>query len=155
MPLCLHITPVARGRCCVTLAFMAHNMTATAPILQWAQNVPPVEVRTGEQLDQLLDQLRPDFPISVVLHAHGCKAHVLLGLPESFVYLDELGPTRYWITIGDSQADGVVSFHMLGQHHTEFQRRHLIPLATARRALREFFDTGRRPGSVQWEEGRY
>ena len=115
----------------------------------------PAEVRTGEQLDQLLDQLRPDSPISVVLHAHGCQAHVLLGLPESFVYLDEVGPTRYFITVGDSHADGVVGFHLLGQHHTEFERRHLIPLATARRALREFFDTARRPDSVQWEEGRY
>jgi hypothetical protein len=137
------------------LAVTASSMTATTPTLQWSEAVPPVEVRNGEQLDQLLDQLRPDFPISVVLHAHGCEAHVLLGLPDSFVYLDEVSPTRYFITVGDSHANGVVGFHLLGEHHTEFERRHLIPLSAARRALREFFDTGRRPESVQWEEGQY
>jgi len=134
-------------------------MTTTTPTLQWSESEPPVEIRTGEQLDQLLDRLtataRPEFPISVRLQAHDCEADILLGLPESFVYLDEVSPTRYYITVGDSYVDGVVSFHLLGQHHTEFERRHLIPTATARRVLREFFDTGRRPTSVEWEEGLY
>jgi hypothetical protein len=57
--------------------------------------------------------------------------------------------------VGDSYADGVVSFHLLAQHHTEFERRHLIPLALARSVLREFLDTGRRSASVEWEEGSY
>jgi hypothetical protein len=130
-------------------------MIMTIPTLQLSEAIPPVEVRTGEQLDQLLDQLRPDSPIAVVLHAHGCQAHILLGLKESFVYLDEVAPKRYFITIGDSGANGVIGFHLLGQHHTEFEQRHLIPSTTARRVLREFFDTGRRPESVQWEEGWY
>lgn len=134
-------------------------MTTTTPTLQWTESEPPVEIRTGEQLDKLLDQLtataRPEFPISVRLQAHDFEADILLGLPESFVYLNEVSPTRYYITVGDSHLDGVVSFHLLGQHHTEFERRHLIPAATARRVLREFFDTGRRPTSVEWEEGLY
>jgi hypothetical protein len=138
------------------LAVIARHMTTTTtPTLQWSESVPPVEVRTGQQLDQLIDQLRPEFPISVVLHAHGCEAHILLGLPESFVYVDEVSPTRYFITVGDSYVDGGVEFHLLGQHHTEFERRHLIPLVTARRVLREFFDTGRRSEIVEWEEGLY
>ncbi len=130
-------------------------MAGTISTLQWAQSDPPAEIRTGEQLDQFLDQLRPESPISVVLHAHGCEAHILLGLPESFVYIDEVSPTRYYITVGDSYVDGVVGFHMLGQHHTEFERRHLILLGTARRVLREFFDTGHRSATVEWEEGSY
>ena len=132
-------------------------MTTTTPILQWSETEPPVVVQTGEQLDQLLDQItatcRPSFPISVILEARGFQAHVLLGLPESFIYLDEVSPTRHFITVGDSYVDGVVGFHLFGQHHTEFERRHLIPLATARRVLREFFDTGQRSASVEWEEG--
>jgi hypothetical protein len=132
-------------------------MTTTTPTLQWSESEPPAEIQTGEQLDQLLNQLTatPEFPISVRLRAHDCEADILLGLPESFVYLDEVSPTRYYITVGDSHADGVVGFHMFGQHHTEFERRHLIPIATARRVLREFFDTGRRPTSIEWEEGLY
>lgn len=134
-------------------------MTTTTPTLQWSESEPPVEIRTGEQLEQLLDRLtaatQSAFPISVRLQAHDCEVDILLGLPESFVYLDEVSPTRYYITVGASYVDGVVSFHLLGQHHTEFERRHLIPTATARRVLREFFDTGRRPTSVEWEEGLY
>src|SRR5689334_12035537 len=102
-------------------------MTTTTPTLQWSESEPPAEVRTGEQLDQLLDRLtatiRPEFPISVRLQAHDCEADILLGLPESFVYLNEVISTRYSITAGESYVDGVVSFHLLGQHHTEFERR--------------------------------
>lgn len=134
-------------------------MAATTPTLLWSTTEPPVEIRTGEQLDQLLDRLtattRSEFPISVRLQAHDCEADILLGLPESFVYLNEVGLMRHYITVGDSYVDGVVSFHLLGQHHTEYESRHLIPTATARRVLREFFDTGRRPSSVEWEEGLY
>jgi len=134
-------------------------MTTTTPTLQWSESEPPVEVQTLEQLDQLLDQItatcQPDFPISVTLGAHGFQAHILLGLPESFIYLDEVSPTRYFITVGDSHTGGLVGFHLFGQHHTEFERRHLIPTATARGALREFFDTGQRSTSVDWEEGSY
>ena len=93
--------------------------------------------------------------MSVMLETRGFQAHILLGLPESFVYLDEVSPTRYFITVGDSYFDGVVGFHLFGKHHTEFERRHLIPTATARCVLREFFDTGQRPTSVEWEEGSY
>jgi hypothetical protein len=129
--------------------------TTTTPTLQWSESVPPAEIHTGEQLYMMLDQLHPDFPISVVLHAHGCEAHILLGLPDSFVYLDEVSSSRSYITVGDSHAEGLVTFHLVGQHHTEFERRHLIPLTTARQVLREFFETGRRSVSVMWEEGVY
>lgn len=134
-------------------------MTSKTPTLQWSTSEPPVEIQTGEQLDQILDRLtataQSEFPISVRLQAHDCEADILLGLPESFVYLNEVRPMRYYVTLGDSKVDGVVSFHLLGQHHTEFERRHLIATATARRVLREFFDTGRRATSVDWEERLY
>jgi Immunity protein Imm1 len=106
-------------------------------------------------LDRLTAKAQSEFPISVRLQVHDCEADILLGLPESFVYLNEVGPMRYYVTLGDSNVDGVVSFHLLGQHHTEFERRHLIAAAIARQVLREFFDTGRRSTSVDWEEGVY
>jgi hypothetical protein len=134
-------------------------MTPTHPTLQWSETEPAAEVLTGDQLDRLVERLaaaaRPDFPIAVRLHVHGCWVDILLGLPESFVNVNELAPRREHITVGDSDGEEVVSFYLLGQHHTEFERRHLIPLATARRVLREFFDTGRRSPTVEWEESRY
>lgn len=134
-------------------------MTTTTPALQWSVSEPPVEVRTGEQLDQLLDRIvakcQPDHPISVILQAHGYDAHILLGQSESFVYLDEVAASRHFVTVGDSRADGVIGFHLFGQHHTEFERRYLIPAVAARRVLREFLETGLRSTAVQWEEGSY
>jgi hypothetical protein len=134
-------------------------MTSTQPTLQWSETEPAAAVLTGEQLDQLIDRIaagaRSDFPISVRLQVHGCEVDILLGLPESFVYVNEVTPRREFITVGDLYIDGGVSFYLLGQHHTEFERRHLIPVATARRVLREFFDTGRRSASVEWEESWY
>lgn len=134
-------------------------MTSTHPTVQWSETEPAAEVLTGDQLDQLIEQLaaraHPDFPIAVRLQAHGCWVDILLGLPESFVYVNELAPRREYITVGEVHGEDVVSFYLLGQHHTEFERRHLIPLATARRVLRQFFDTGRRSPAVEWEESWY
>jgi hypothetical protein len=135
------------------------DVTSKFPTVQWSEEVPPVEVATGEQLDQLLDRLaanaRPDFPISVRLKIHLREADILLGLPESFVYINELEPRRDHLSLGDPKAEGVVTFYLLGAHHTEFERSCLIPLDTARRVLREFFKTGRRSDLVKWRENWY
>jgi hypothetical protein len=127
--------------------------------LQWSQEEPAAEIETGEQLDELLDQLQAkcpsDLPTAAVLRVHDCETSILIGLQESFVYIDDIGKKRYYITVGDVSSGGVVTFYLLGQHHTEFERRHLIPLATARRVAREFFDSGRLPSGVKWEEILY
>jgi len=134
-------------------------MTSTQTTLQWSESEAAEDVRTSEQLDQLVDRLAgstsPDSPISVRLQVHGCEADILLGLPESFVYVTDVAARRYYTTVGDLYFDGVVSFLLLGQHDTEFERRHLIPLATARSVFREFFDTGHRSAAVKWEAGWY
>jgi hypothetical protein len=134
-------------------------MTSTQPTLQWSEKEPPAEVPTVEHLDQIVDRLaasaRPDIPISVRLQVHGCEVDLLLGRPESFVYITDLAARRYYTTVGDLYVDGGVNFWLLEQHHTEFERRHLIPRATARAVFREFFQTGQRSASVEWEEGCY
>jgi len=132
-------------------------MPTTKPTLQWSEEEAPAAVVDGEHLDQLLDDLaaraRPELPTAVRLRCHGCEADVLLGLPKSIVYLTELGPRHYYISLGDPSAEGTTEFYLLGVHHTEWENRHLVPLATARRVVREFFDTGKRPASMHWEEG--
>jgi hypothetical protein len=132
---------------------------STQATLRWSEIEAAVEAETGERLDQVLDKLaakaQPDFPISVRLHAYGCEADILLGLPESFVYITDAASWRYYITVGGLNIEGVVSFYLLGQHHTEFERRHLISADTARRVFREFFETGLRSAAVAWEEGCY
>jgi hypothetical protein len=134
-------------------------MSQTTPHLQWTEGEPPAEILSGAHLDELLDGLaaeaRPDFPTAVRLHAHECEVDVILGLANSCVYVDEPGPRQYHMSVGDPHAEGTTEFYLLGSHHTEWENRYFIPLATARRVVREFFDTGRRSASIQWEEGCY
>jgi hypothetical protein len=134
-------------------------MMTAKPTLQWPEDEPAAEVLNGEHLDQLLDgfaaKAHPDFPAAVRLYAHGCSVDVLLGLASSFVYVDEPGPRRYYISVGDPHAEGTTEFYLLGMHHTEWENRQLIPLATALRVVREFFETGQCSASIQWEKGRY
>ena len=86
--------------------------------LQWSETEPATKVASGEQLEHLLDKLtetgRPNFPISVRLQVHSCEVDILLGLPESFVYVTEVAESRYYITVGDLYFHGIVSFHLLG-----------------------------------------
>jgi hypothetical protein len=53
---------------------------------------------------------------------------------------------------GDSDAEGAIDFY-LASHHTQFLIRNTIPNELARRAVLEYAETGRLPGSVAWEEG--
>lgn len=132
------------------------KITESNPTLQWSEAEQPARILNGEQLEQLLDELSasadPDAPTAVVLNAFNCDVHILLGLTESFVYVELTGQFRSYITIGDQNALGYFAFYLLSQHHTEFERRHLIPIAKARQVVREFYDTGHRSLNVQWEE---
>jgi hypothetical protein len=135
------------------------KITERNPTLQWSEAEPPARILNGEALEQLLDKLHasadPEAPSAVVLNAFNCDVHILLGLTESFVYVDETDQFRFYITVGDQNAQGYIAFFLLGQHHTEFERRYLIPIAKARQVVREFYDTGRRSSNVQWEEGLF
>ncbi len=134
-------------------------MTTSIPTLQWSESEPPVEILSGEQLDGLLDNLtassRSDFPSAVELQAHGFSVHILLSLAESFVYVNDQEHCQEWITVGNPKKEGTVNFWLLGQHHTEFNCSHLVPMSTARRIVREFFDTGQRSQAVTWKESCY
>jgi hypothetical protein len=127
--------------------------------LQWSEKERSERILNGEQLEQALDRLHAsadaEYPPAVVLRAFGCSVHILIGLVESFVYVDDADRYRYFVTIGNPDAEGVIGFYLLGEHHTEFERRHLIPISMARRVVREFYDTGHRSSFVQWEEGSY
>jgi len=80
---------------------------------------------------------------------------ILLGVGQSFVYLDDLATHRSFITVGDLSAHGSVDFFLLGQHHTQFSRRHLIPYSIAREIVQELLLRGTRTSSVKWEEWHY
>ena len=44
---------------------------------------------------------------------------------------------------------------MLGEHHSEFENRSLLPVSDAIRAIGDFFDGGSRPDWIRWDENRF
>jgi hypothetical protein len=134
-------------------------MSQATPTIQWSEAEPPAAVYTGQQLEKLLEELtwkaHPEFPIAVRLRAHDCELDILLGMPESFVFLNSPTARQSFITVGNPDATGVVGFYLFGQHHTEFERRHLISFETAKRVLCDFLTTACRTSNVIWEEQDY
>ena len=125
--------------------------------VQWSDREPGVEVSTPEELVRVLDDvaaaLESEYPSIVFVDCHGHRAGIGLGRGESFVHIEqESGDPPYMITAGDTSAVGVVPFYLLGTHHTEIERRHLIPVEKARAILSEWVQTATRPRGVKWEE---
>ena len=113
----------------------------------------PVDLQTVEDLDRFLDgcEARSAVPVAVSVHAHGHRADILVGHARSLVHLapDEAG-SPYFITVGES-TPGLIDVWLHGQHHTQFEVRHLVAKEPAREAMREFFEAGTRSSAVRWE----
>ena len=63
------------------------------------------------------------------------------------------GNPPYFASLGEAQVDYPVLAAFIGlAHHSEFRRRHVVPISAGRQAAREFLATGVRPMSLQWEE---
>jgi hypothetical protein len=134
----------------------AHLM-ATKAALYWSEREPPAEIHDTAQLDARLDGIaascKPGVPTIVDLHVHRHLVSFGLGSPETFVQIQsESGMPPYFVTVGDPTVEGVVTFYLMGSHHTEILRRHVVSSEVAREIVREFFVTGHRPMQVEWEE---
>lgn len=128
------------------------------PILEWSDIQPRVELSSPEDFDHAIDHLAArsteQRPSIVALYTHGHQVILGLGLPQSFVQIQEWNDPRggpAFVTVGDPAASGEVSFYLLGSHHTGIPRRHLIPTPIARRLAREFLQSGKLSKEVSWE----
>ena len=132
------------------------------PILEWSQTQPRVEFSSTEEFDHAIDRLAArctvERPSIVALYAHGHQVMLGLGLPQSFVQVQEWDDPhsdphsgQALVTVGDAKASGEVAFYLLGSHQTEIPRRHLIPAATARRLTKQFLESGKLSKEVSWE----
>lgn len=121
-------------------------------------------IASVDALDWLLDALHrdcdPDHPtIESIEGLHGCRVDVGLGAPEAFVIIfPDQPPNSYYITSNPlPRLDGkrYEDFWLHGMGHTSVETCYLVPIATARRAVREFFLTGARIADVSWLEQYY
>ena len=107
-------------------------------------------------MDEYLD--RPtrgsihDLPVIISITVHGHALHCGMGLPEGVVQIQAESGELCVVTVGDTDADGIVAFYLFGAHHTEIPRRHLIPAMEMRQVVREFVETGVPSSSVAWEQ---
>lgn len=131
--------------------------TTAQSTLQCREAEPPVAIKTCLELDQALHQAElhcsAEHPTVVYLCAHGHRLGIGLGLQDSFVSIQccEPLPGPRLITVGEPQAKQKAVFFPLGGRRAEIPRRNLMPAAKARTVLREFFKTGARPTSVNWQ----
>jgi hypothetical protein len=131
--------------------------------LQWAEKAPAVGIGNRAQLEQRLFELAQKscrLPILAVLNMpDGTAGYIGLGRPQSIVFFHGArgadGLTEEWIPIGQDAHPGYTSFYLLGQHHSEFENRSLLPTCDAIRALCEFFERGTRPAWIRWEQNRF
>lgn len=127
------------------------------PILEWSAIQPRVELSTPEEFDHAVDTLSTraaKHPSIVAFYAHGHQVMLGLGLPQSFVQIQEAGDPESkpaLLTVGDAAAGGAVAFFLLGSQQTEVPRRNLIPAPSAQRVARQFLTTGKVPEDVTWE----
>ncbi len=118
------------------------------------------EVTSEEELDRQLrvisHRVRKRSPPIVSLddvHDHHLDIGFWSGL--AFVHTTpSSGLPPYFLTLGDQGVQGVIDFYLHGEHHTPIRRRHLIPESSARAAVIEFWNHGRRSPSVAWEQVR-
>jgi hypothetical protein len=132
-------------------------MSENSATLTCSMEEPGIEINNGTELeawlDKLTDRCTHESPRTVRLCVHGYEVEIGLGSEESFVHIDhESGMPPHFTTLGDAQAEGEVVFYVLGDRQGRTPRHNLIPIALARRVVREFFDTGQRSLSVEWEK---
>jgi hypothetical protein len=102
-------------------------------------------------LDRLTaeDAARPS--IAVVVSPSGKNISLGLGRELTVVEYQASADPPYYASIGDEAARGLVTFDYGGEE-TEIERRHLVPIKAARRAIAEFLKSDERPGNLKWEE---
>lgn len=126
--------------------------------LQCSEAEPAVTIETCLELDRALHQAElncnAEHPIIVCLHAHGHRLGMGLGLPDSFVSIqcDQPATGPSLITLDEAhQAQRRAVFFFPGGRRAEISSRNLVPAAKAREVFREFFATGARSTSVNWQ----
>ena len=125
--------------------------------------MPPVEVTSRADLESRLRSLAKRStarPLLATLEMpDGGSSHIGLGRRESILIVH--GPprpdgwTEEWISIGQEERTGETEFFLLGEHHSEFENRSLLPVDDAIRAISELFESGSRPTWIRWEANTF
>ena len=128
------------------------------PDLVWGQS-DRAKVRSVEDLDRLVDQLTSEasegLPFAVELYIRdGTGMYIVVGRQESHVEFFSAHSHPPVIGCrGPWDDDDLVEFTYRGQY-SELPKRFTVPISDAREALRRFFQTGKRPDNIAWNDSR-
>src|SRR5262245_32547841 len=119
---------------------------------------PERVLRSQAELDEALDhaaaQAHAEGKLNIIfLHApNRDQLSLVVGGNETVLGFNYgHGKPPYFASSGVALNDEPVLTAFAGlEHHTEFSRRWVIPMAEGRRAAAEFFATRSRPSAVQW-----
>jgi hypothetical protein len=131
--------------------------------VHFAQGKPPIQCHTVAEMDVVLDRLHASSldrkstdnygcPLSVSIAIPGYEIGTGLGSAEVFmtVNTDPFDDFLY-VAVGDEAAKGDDKMFYGFHQDTYWEPKHLIPVATARDAIRYFVEHQQRSPKLKWE----
>ncbi len=126
---------------------------------EWKETCPPALVRDEKDLASVIDAAAKEasparLTIANLYADNGDALSIVLGGPETVVsFTYGHGNPPYYVSRGeDDNVEPVLTCYLFMTHHTEFRRRHVIPMERGLAAAHEFLQTGRRPEVIEWDE---
>ena len=125
--------------------------------IEWQSTVSAESVgELDDALDAIASEVSPQYPQAVsVTRANGDCLTIVLGAKERSLlsFIAKSGDPPYFVSVGDPTANGVFTYYVEQDHHSEALTAHVIPESQARDAVREFASqsTGL-PRNVTWTE---
>jgi hypothetical protein len=107
-------------------------------------------------LDSIAKEVSPALPQAIdVARSNGDTLSIVLGATEgsilSFVAANQDPP--YFVSLRDPTAEGIFTFYVCLDHHTEALASSVVPEAIARQVMREFVSLSHGlPDSINWAE---
>jgi hypothetical protein len=126
-------------------------MLATA----YSKQNEPIELKHVDDLERFREDvaraLAPDEALIITFEARGRAVHLGLHKDHGFVHIAPVPDSPpYLITIGDSGRRGVIEFMLHGEHSTEIEARHMVPVSDAWHAVHEFLVSGNLLSTLDW-----
>ena len=123
-------------------------------ILAWSEDGHTI-IESAEQLDALLRRLNHEWrdhpSMAELVRPDGAALSIGLGREHAVLSLALDPDPPYFVSAGDPLARGSLWFNYHGSP-SEFPMHQAVDLDRAVDAMKSFFDTGKQPDEVDWQE---
>ena len=124
------------------------------------EDAGPLKVEDDNQLDEVLrtatEEARKSGTVGAILieAANGNVITMVVGGDETVLGFDygHHDPPYYSSRGPSNEDEPILTCRLTLQHHTEFPRKCVIPIADGVKAIRQFLHSGDLPACINWEE---